>query len=86
MEDVDLRYAKEHLEELIERVRRGEDVRISDPEGGALRLVRDDGGVGPRTIFLGQWSHLAEISEERLLAPLGDDELEWLSGERSSVE
>ena len=39
MEDVDLRYAKEHLEELIERVRRGEDVRISDPKVGTVRLL-----------------------------------------------
>ncbi len=39
MEDVDLRHAKEHLEELIERARRGEDVRIADPKGGAVRLT-----------------------------------------------
>jgi antitoxin (DNA-binding transcriptional repressor) of toxin-antitoxin stability system len=39
MEDVDLRHAKEHLEELIERARRGEDVRISDAKGGAVRLT-----------------------------------------------
>ncbi len=39
MEDVDLRHAKEHLEELIERARRGEDVRISDAKGGAVKLT-----------------------------------------------
>lgn len=39
MEDVDLRHAKEHLEELIERARRGEDVRISDPKLGSVRLL-----------------------------------------------
>ena len=39
MEDVDLRHAKEHLEELIERARRGEDVRISDEKGGAVKLT-----------------------------------------------
>lgn len=39
MEDVDLRHAKEHLEELIERARRGEDVRIAVPAGGAVRLT-----------------------------------------------
>jgi prevent-host-death family protein len=39
MEDVDLRHAKEHLEELIERARRGEDVRISDANGGAVKLT-----------------------------------------------
>jgi prevent-host-death family protein len=30
--------AKERLEELIERAKRGEDVRISDPVRGAFRL------------------------------------------------
>ena len=39
MEDVDLRHAEEHLEQLIGRARRGEDVRISDAEGGAVRLT-----------------------------------------------
>ena len=39
MEDVDVRHAKEHLEELIERARRGEDVRIADPKGGSVRLT-----------------------------------------------
>lgn len=36
MEDVDLRHAKEHLEELIERAARGEDVRISHPKLASL--------------------------------------------------
>ena len=40
MEDVDLRYAKEHLDELIARAARGEDVRISDPAIGTVRLMR----------------------------------------------
>jgi prevent-host-death family protein len=39
MEDVSLAHAKEHLEELIERAARGEDVRISDPRLGAVRLL-----------------------------------------------
>lgn len=39
MEDVDLRHAKAHLEDLIERARRGEDVRISDPKLGTVRLL-----------------------------------------------
>jgi antitoxin (DNA-binding transcriptional repressor) of toxin-antitoxin stability system len=45
MEDVDLRHAKEHLEELIERARRGKDVRIADAKGGAVRVTpfRDAG-------------------------------------------
>ena len=39
MQDVTLAHAKEHLEELIERARRGEDVRISDAVLGAVKLT-----------------------------------------------
>ena len=39
MEDVELRHAKEHLEELVRRAARGEDVRITDPELGPVRLT-----------------------------------------------
>ena len=38
MEDVDLRHAKEHLEELVERAAKGEDVRITVPRIGTVRL------------------------------------------------
>ncbi len=81
MEDVDLRHAKEHLEELIARARRGEDVRISAENGPSIKLVvaKVD---GPRNVIFGQWRHLTQMSEERLLAPLDKGELEWLSGER----
>jgi hypothetical protein len=41
MEDVDLRQAKEHLEELFERARRGENVAISDPKLGRVWLTRN---------------------------------------------
>jgi hypothetical protein len=34
----------------------------------------------------GQWKHLPEIPEERLLAPLSEDEVSWLSGETSETE
>lgn len=87
MDNVDVAHAKEHLEELIERARRGEDVRIADPKGGAVRLVLAEGqsARSSRVVF-GQWKHLAEIPEEALLAPLNEDELAWLSGERSPIE
>ena len=50
MEDVDVRHAKEHLEELMARARRGEDVRISDPKIGTVRLspVRTPDVAAPR--------------------------------------
>ena len=52
MNSVDLRHAKEHLEELIERARRGEDVRIADAKGGcraslARLRARSDGSARP---------------------------------------
>lgn len=39
MEDVTLAHAKEHLEELVARAARGEDVRIADPKHGSVRLM-----------------------------------------------
>ena len=38
MEDVTLAHAKEHLEDLVARAIRGEDVRISDPNIGSGKL------------------------------------------------
>jgi antitoxin (DNA-binding transcriptional repressor) of toxin-antitoxin stability system len=38
MEDVSLTHAKDHLEELIERAAKGEDIRISDPKLGTVKL------------------------------------------------
>jgi antitoxin (DNA-binding transcriptional repressor) of toxin-antitoxin stability system len=40
METVTLAHAKEHLEDLIARARRGEDVRIADPHYGSVRLTQ----------------------------------------------
>jgi antitoxin (DNA-binding transcriptional repressor) of toxin-antitoxin stability system len=40
MEDVSLSHAKDHLEELIERAARGEEIRISDARLGTVRLTR----------------------------------------------
>lgn len=81
MDDVTVAYAKEHLEELIERVRRGEDVRITDSNQGTVHLSAEPRRGGK--VRLGQWRKLPEIPEERLLAPLEDSELAWLSGETS---
>jgi prevent-host-death family protein len=87
MEDVDLRHAKEHLEELIERARRGEDVRISDPALGSVRLVpagqsQDAASLFPKRIP-GLMKGMASIPDEKLFEPLSEEELAWLSGETS---
>ena len=82
MERYDVVYAREHLDELMERARRGEEITISDPDKGDLRLVPAPGsGHTRKRIVFGQWKRLAEIPEDRLLAPLSDEELAWLSGE-----
>lgn len=87
MDTVTLAHAKEHLEDLISRAQRGDDVRIVDARGGAIRLVPAEGcEPAPQNIIFGQWKHLREIPMERLLAPLSEDELAWLSGENSAVE
>ena len=39
MEDVTLAHAKEHLEDLMARAAKGEDVRIVDPKAGKVRLI-----------------------------------------------
>jgi antitoxin (DNA-binding transcriptional repressor) of toxin-antitoxin stability system len=39
MDDVSLSHAKDHLEELIERAVKGEDIRISDAKVGTVRLA-----------------------------------------------
>jgi antitoxin (DNA-binding transcriptional repressor) of toxin-antitoxin stability system len=86
MDDVDLRYAKEHLEELVARAARGEDVRIVDPNIGAVRLTPDAASEGdarkPSRPVLGQWKGVLTVPE-RLFDPLSEDDLAWLSGEQS---
>ena len=84
MDDVDLSHAKEHLEELIKRAARGEDVRISDPKHGTVRLQPVsmpadalEPPYPPRTP--GQWKGRFKVPE-RLFEPLSEDELAWLSG------
>jgi antitoxin (DNA-binding transcriptional repressor) of toxin-antitoxin stability system len=86
MENVSLTHAKEHLEELVERAARGEDIRISDPKIGTVRLqpltaATDEGKVRPDR-RPGRWKGRFTVPE-RLFEPLTDEELAWLSGERS---
>jgi len=79
MEDVSLAEAKENLEELVERAARGEDIRISDPRLGTVRLqpVEEDLRLERRP---GRWKGRFTVPA-RLLEPLTDEELAWLSGE-----
>ena len=83
MENIALSEAKERLEELIERAARGEDVCISDPKHGSVRLTPTVGRPPYPTRVSGLMKGKVHISDEQLLAPLTDEELAWLSGETS---
>ena len=95
MQDVDLRHAKEHLEELMERARRGEDVRITDPRIGTVRLtaVRTPDVASRRVtdtmepfVPLAKDRELGRLAGKmqvpaRLMEPMTDDELRDWYGE-----
>ena len=70
MENVDLNYAKEHLAELIESAKRGEDVHILDTDGGAVRLqpVRQPDLAAPR--ITDTMEPIVPLAEDRKLGHL----------------
>ena len=88
MEENSVGHAKDHLDELLVRAARGEDVRITDPRLGTIRLLAvkpapSESDLYPERVP-GRWKgRLAEIPDEVLLAPLSEEELGWLSGEQS---
>ena len=87
MEDVSLTHAKDHLEELIERAAKGEEIRISDPKFGIVRLQpiasSTDHERKPRPERRpGRWKGRFTVPE-RLFEPLSEEEQAWLSRERS---
>ncbi len=83
MERVTLDYAREHLDELIERAAKGEDVQIADPKHGNLQLLPVS--RQPRKAFVplqadrtpGLLTGKMKVPE-RLLEPMSEDELrDW---------
>ena len=85
MEDVTLAHAKEHLEELVARAARGEDVRIADPNLGTVRLTADAGAetVARPERRSGRWKGRLNIPDDELLEPMSEDELKLWYGEDS---
>ena len=93
MEDVDLSHAKEHLEDLVARASRGEDVVIVDPRYGSVRLTAAT--LPSRTVprvtdtmppFVplahdrvpGQWKDLLPPPPPGLFDPMSEEELkDW---------
>jgi antitoxin (DNA-binding transcriptional repressor) of toxin-antitoxin stability system len=82
MDDISTANAKGRLDDLIERAAKGEVVRIIDARHGAVRLVPDEPLKRPKRMP-GRWAGRISIPDEKLLEPLSDDELAWLSGEQS---
>ena len=82
MEDVSVTYAKEHLEELLARAAKGDEVRIVAPEIGTakLQIVNTEDVTVER--LPGRWAGQFTVPA-RLFEPLSETELEWLSGEHS---
>ena len=83
MEDVTLAHAKEHLEELVRRAAAGEEVRIVDPEIGAVTL-----GKTHRTPEVpkperrpGRWKGLVPPPPDDFFEPMTEDELKDWYGE-----
>ena len=86
MEDVDVRHAKEHLEELIARAARGEDVRIAQPGLATVKLTvvdpQPDNRTKPKWRRLGLLEGKVSPPPDSFFDPLTDDELkDWYGDE-----
>lgn len=79
MEDVSVAHAKEHLEELVARAARGEDVSIVDPKVGKVRLT--PAGNGATHLRKARRLGLLEgkmTVPSRLLEPMSEEDLaDW---------
>jgi antitoxin (DNA-binding transcriptional repressor) of toxin-antitoxin stability system len=83
MEDVSIAHAKEHLEELLARAARGEDVSIVDPKVGKVRLTLAGNGAArpPKPRRLGLLEGKMKVPA-RLLEPITPEELaDWYGNE-----
>ena len=80
MEDVDLRQAKERLEELLARAARGEDVAIVDSSFGKIRLSPIPAPATRKPRRLGLLEGKMTVPEG-LLDPMSKEELRNWYGE-----
>ena len=79
MEDVSVAHAKEHLEELVARAVRGEDISIVDPKVGKVKLTTADITVAParKPRRLGLLEGQMKVPAH-LLEPMTEEELaDW---------
>ena len=88
MERIPLDQAKDRLDELVQRAASGEEIVIADPRSGGVRLqplksrIEADCGSRPKRVP-GRWKGRIHIPDDKLLEPLTEDELAWISGENS---
>ena len=77
MEDVSVAHAKQHLEELVARAVRGEDVRIVDPKVGKVKLTlaSDEASPPRKPRRLGLLEGKMQVPA-RLLEPMTQEELD----------
>jgi prevent-host-death family protein len=79
MDTVDIKYAEQHLAELIERAAKGEDVLIT--ENGEVKAKISVAAAHTQKLPQrnpGRWKALVDIPDDVLLAPMTAEELkEW---------
>lgn len=84
MESIPLNQAKERLDELVHRASQGEDIVIADSNGDRVRLQPLTNFEQPKASRVpGRWKGRVQIPDDKLLEPLSDEDLAWLSGENS---
>ena len=81
MEDVTLRYAKEHLEDLAARAAEGEDVLFSVPGSGRFRLVPVDKVPVRKRRRLGHLEGKIAPPPDDFFDPLNEEELKLWYGD-----
>ena len=78
METVSVSDAKEHLEDLIARAARGEDVRIADPRHGTARLTVEPSAQPRPKRMPGRWKGRLGSLPDELFSPMSEAELkDW---------
>jgi antitoxin (DNA-binding transcriptional repressor) of toxin-antitoxin stability system len=81
MDIIPLAEAKEHLEDLIARAARGEEVRIADPVHGTARLVVDAATAAatpPARRVPGRWKDRLPPIPDAFFDPMSEEELkDW---------
>ncbi len=85
MEQVTLAEAKEHLDDLMQRAARGEDVRIADAKLGTVRLTpvlqHDTSHQSRPKRIPGRWQDRLSEPPPGFFDPLSEDEIKYWYGE-----